>query len=159
LLALQEGRFSDGEALSRESAAVFDKSNSTSSSAWAHAVLARNLLNEGKLTEARAAAGQSVTLSKQAAGQTPRFEAALADSRVLAKSGKTADARQQLELTLSSTRKFGYRLYELQTRLALGEIELWAGSPSARTHLSTVESDGRTLGALQVANQAHALQK
>jgi hypothetical protein len=36
---------------------------------------------------------------------------------------------------------------------------LWAGSPSARAHLSATEADARTLGALQVANQAHALQK
>src|SRR6267143_134258 len=101
-VALQERRFSDGEALARQSAAVFDKTNSSSSSAWAHALLARNLLSAGKLAEARGAAAEAVTHSRQAAGEMPRFEATLADSRVQAKSGKPAEARQQLESMLST---------------------------------------------------------
>lgn len=158
-MALLEGKFSDGETLARQSAAVFDKTNSTASSAWAHAVLARNLLSEGNLKEAQSAAAQAVRLSRQAAGETPRFEAALADSRVQARSGKNAEARQELAWTLSSTRKFGYRLYELQTRLALGEIEVGAGSPSARSALSALEADAGASGAILVANQARALRQ
>lgn len=156
-LALQEGRFSDGEALARQTAMVFDKTNSTGSSAWAHAVLARNLLSAGKLAEAQSAAAQAITLSRQAAGETPRFEAILADSRVQAKSGKNTEAHRQLESILSSTHKFGYRLYEFQTRLELGEIELWSGSPAAHAHLATLEADARAQGALLVANQARVL--
>src|SRR6202043_2663352 len=59
-IALQERRFSDGEALARRSVAVFDKTNSTSSSAWANALLARNLLSAGNLAEARRAAAEAV---------------------------------------------------------------------------------------------------
>jgi serine/threonine protein kinase/tetratricopeptide (TPR) repeat protein len=158
-VALQERRFSDGEALARQSAAVFDKTNSTSSSAWAHALLARNLLSAGNLAEARRAAAEAVARSRQAAGETPRFEATLADSRVQAKSGKPAEARQQLESMVSTTRKYGYRLYELQARLALGEIALWSGSPAARSHLATLEKDARTQGAIFVANQADSLRQ
>ena len=158
-VALQERRFSDGEALARQSAAVFDKTNSTSSSAWAHALLARNLLSAGNLAEARGAAAKAVTRSRQAAGETPRFEATLADSRVQAKSGKAAEARQQLESMVSTTHKYGYQLYELQARLALGEIALWSGSATARSHLATLEKDARNQGAIFVANQADALRQ
>jgi tetratricopeptide (TPR) repeat protein len=158
-VALQERRFSDGEALARQSAAVFDKTNSTSSSAWAHALLARNLLSAGNLAEARGAAANAVARSRQAAGETPRFEATLADSRVQAKSGKAAEARQQLESMVSTTHKHGYRLYELQARLALGEIALWSGSATARSHLATLEKDARNQGAIFVANQADALRQ
>jgi serine/threonine protein kinase/tetratricopeptide (TPR) repeat protein len=158
-VALQERRFSDGEALARQSAAVFDKTNSTASSAWAHALLARNLLSAGNLAEARRAAAEAVTRSRQAAGETPRFEATLADSRVQAKSGKPAEARQQLESMVSTTHKYGYRLYELQARLALGEIALWSGSATARSHLATLEKDARNQGAIFVANQADALRQ
>jgi len=158
-VALQERRFSDGEALARQSAAVFDKTNSTSSSAWAHALLARNLLSAGNLAEARGAAAKAVARSRQAAGETPRFEATLADSRVQAKSGKAAEARQQLESMVSTTHKHGYRLYELQARLALGEIALWSGSATARSHLATLEKDARNQGAIFVANQADALRQ
>ena len=158
-VALQERRFSDGETLARQSAAVFDKTNSTSSSAWAHALLARNLLSAGNLAEARGAAAKAVARSRQAAGETPRFEATLADSRVQAKSGKAAEARQQLESMVSTTHKHGYRLYELQARLALGEIALWSGSATARSHLATLEKDARNQGAIFVANQADALRQ
>ena len=158
-VALQERRFSDGEALARQSAAVFDKTNSASSSAWAHALLARNLLSAGNLAEARGAAAKAVARSRQAAGETPGFEATLADSRVQAKSGKAAEARQQLESMVSTTHKHGYRLYELQARLALGEIALWSGSATARSHLATLEKDARNQGAIFVANQADALRQ
>src|SRR6266478_3258082 len=158
-VALQERRFSDGEALARQSAVVFDKTNSASSSAWAHALLARNLLSAGNLAEARRAAAEAVTRSRQAAGETPRFEATLADSRLQAKSGKPAEARQQLESMLSTTHKHGYRLYELQARLALGEIGLWSGSATARSNLATLEKDARNQGAILVANQAAALRQ
>ena len=156
-IALQEKRFSDGEGLARQSATAFDKTNSASSSAWAHSVLALNLLHDGKLTEARSAASQAITLSQQAAGQTPRYEAILADAEIQAKSGKAIEARQQLEAMLASAHKFGYRLYELRARLALGEIELESGSTSARSHLTRLEVDAKAQGALLVANQAHAL--
>jgi serine/threonine protein kinase/tetratricopeptide (TPR) repeat protein len=156
-IALQEKRFSDGEALARQSAAAFDKANSAASSAWAHSVLALNLLGNNKLTEARSAASQAIGLSQQAAGQTPRYEAILADAEILAKSGMRIEARHQLEAMLASAHKFGYRLYELRARFALGEIELESGSASARGHLSRLEADAKAQGALLVANQAHAL--
>ena len=95
----------------------------------------------------------------QAAGETPRFEATLADSRVQAKSGKAAEARQQLESMVSTTHKYGYRLYELQARLALAEIALWSGSATARSNLATLEKDARNQGAIFVANQAGALRQ
>jgi eukaryotic-like serine/threonine-protein kinase len=156
-IALLEGRYSDGTAMARQTAMAFDKTNATASSAFAHAVLARNLLGEGNLKEAQSVAAQAVALSRQAAGVTPRFEAILADSRVQAKSGKSADAREQLESMILSAHKFGYRIYELRARLALGEIELWSGAPSALAHLTTLEADAKAQGALLVANQARSL--
>ena len=156
-IALQEGKFSDGEALASQSAAAFDKANASASSAWAHSVLALNFLAEGNLAEARNAASRAVTLSQQAAGETPRYEAILADAAVQAKSGKIGDARQQLEAMLASTRKFGYRLYEFRARLALAELELASGSTSADAHLAALETDARSRNAFLVANRAHRL--
>ena len=156
-VALQEGKFSDGEALARQSASAFDKTNATASSAWAHAILAGNLLGENNLSEARSAAARAITLSQQAAGETPRYEAALADARVQARLGKIMEARRELEATLFSTRKFGYRLYELRARLAIGEIDLSSESASARHDLRLLEADAKAQGAFLIANQASAL--
>jgi hypothetical protein len=81
----------------------------------------------------------------------------MADARVRARSGKTADALKELETVLTSARKFGYGIYQLQIQLALGEIELRSGAAAARTHLTAVEKDARAQGVLLVANQAQAL--
>jgi tetratricopeptide (TPR) repeat protein len=157
-VALEEGRFSDGEKLARQVLGPLDKGvGASSTTAPALAILSRNLLGEGNLKEAREAANQAMAISKQAVGQPYHFDASLADALAKAKAGKTAEARQELEAQLSVGRKFGYQLYEYDVRLALCEIEVWSGAPSARAHLATLESDARARGFLLVANKAHAL--
>ncbi len=158
VVALEEKRFADGEALARGSIPIFDKDNALDNAAWARAVLARNLLGQGKVAEAQTVAAQAVTLSQQTASQPQRFEAILANARAQAKAGKTSDAKQALEAMVSSTRKFGYRSYEYQARLALAEIELQLGSSAARPHLLALENDAKAHGLLLVANHAQALQ-
>ena len=111
-------------------------------------MLSRNLLGDGKLAEARSAAERALALSHQSTDRTPRYEAAFADARVKAKSGKSADARKELEATLSSASKFGYRLYEYEARLTIGEVDLASGSETAQPYLSALEKDARAHGAL-----------
>jgi hypothetical protein len=89
--------------------------------------------------------------------QTPQYELTLADARIKAKSGKTSEALQALETMLRSARKFGYRLYEYQARLAIGEIELGSGAAAGRIHLTSLQKDARDNGAWLVANEAQAL--
>jgi hypothetical protein len=159
MVALAEKRFADGESLARQATLQFVKTSSTDNEAWSQAALARNLLGAGNLQEAQSAASRAMALSQQTAGRVTRFEATLADARVNAKSGKWAQAREELESMLSSARKFGYLSYEYQARLALAEIDLWAGSASAPAHLAALERDARAQGFLLVANQARALAK
>ncbi len=156
-VALLEKRFADGEALARQATILFDKNNSTGNAAWAHAMLARNLLASGKLDEARAEAAKAVTLGQQTSGKTPRYEAVLADALVKAKEGQVAEARKELEALVAETRKYGYLAYELQTRLALCEVELAAGDVTARAQLSALETEAKAHGLLLVANLARAM--
>jgi serine/threonine protein kinase/tetratricopeptide (TPR) repeat protein len=156
-VALLEKRFGDGEGLARQAATAFDKNNSPGNGAWAHAMLARNLLGGGKLDEARAEATKAVTLAQQQSGKTPRFEAVLADARVKAKAGLAPEARKELEAVLAETRKYGYLSYELQTRLALCEVELAAGDATAQARLNALETEAKGRGLLLVANQARML--
>ena len=156
-IALAEKRYADGKALAQLAIAGYEKANSAGNGAWSWSILARNLLGAGKLAEAQSAVAKADALARKSTSQTPRYEVALADARVKAKSGQVVDARRELETALASARKFGYRLYELQARLAIGEIELWSASSSARVDLSLVEKDARAQGALLVANQAQAL--
>lgn len=158
-VALVEKRYSDGEALARGAQVVFEKSNSLDSSAWAQSFLARNLLSAGHLREAQSAAAKAVSLSQKYGGRTTGFEAVLADARVKAKSGNEVGARKELDAMLASARKYGYVSYEFQARLALGEIELPSGLPSARSRLRLLENEARDKGMLLVANEAAALAK
>ncbi len=158
-VALLEKRYSDGEGLARQAAPVFEKSNSGGNAAWARAILARNLLAAGNLADARTEATKAMALSRQGSGQAPHFEAALADSRVKAKSGQAAEARQELEAMVSTARKFGYRSYEYQARLAVVEIGLSSGAASAHAQLTALENDAKGHGLLLVANQARALKQ
>jgi serine/threonine protein kinase/Tfp pilus assembly protein PilF len=154
---LVEKKYSEGEALARQAIAGYEKANSIGNLAWSEAVLARHLLALGNSTEAQKEAVKSLALSHQGTGQTPRYEAALADARVKAKLGKSAEARAELEATLASARKFGYRVYEYQTRLAMAEIAMQSRAPSARPDLVALEKESREHGVLLVANQAQAL--
>lgn len=74
-----------------------------------------------------------------------------------AKSGKLAEARKELEATLASASKFGYRLYEYEARLTIGEIDLASGSATAQSYLTALEKDARAHGALLIADEAKAL--
>ena len=157
VVALEEKRFADGEALARGSMAVFDKDKAADNGAWARAVLAQIFLAEGKAAAAQSWAGEAVTLSQQTASQPQRFEAILADGRAKGKAGKTSEANQELEAMLASTRKSGYRNYEYQARLELAEIELQSRSALARPHLVALEKGAREHGLLLVANHARVL--
>ena len=154
---LAEKKYRDGEMHARQSAEQYEKSSSWGNAAWAEAILARNLVGEGKLTDAENIAAKAITLSGKSTGQTPRYEAAFADAYVKTKTGKTAEARRELEATLTSAHKLGYRLYEYQARLALAEIELQSRSPSASVHLTALEKECREHGALLIAHQAQEL--
>jgi len=158
-VALYQKRLADGESLARLAAATFDKTNSSGSGAWAHAVLSRILLSAGKLEEARSESQKAVTLSGQIAGKSPRYEAVLANARVKAKFGKTPEARMELDNAIASARQFGYRIYEYQLRLALAEIGMSPNAVTIRRELFALENDARTHGALLIANLASALRE
>jgi len=156
-VALAEKRFADGASLARQATSQFAKSTSTHDEVFSQAALARNLVGAGNLPEAQSAAERAMTLAGQSTAPSPRFEAILADARVKAKLGKGGQAREELESMIASARKSGYRSYEFEGRLALGEIEQWSGSASAGAHFTALERDARAQGLLLIANQAHAL--
>ena len=83
----------------------------------------------------------------------------LADARVKAKSRDEVGSRKELDAMLASARKYGYVSYEFQARLALGEIGLLSGSPSARAQLRSLENEARGKRTLLIADEAAALAK
>jgi len=160
IVALHEKRFSDGARLATDASAQYEKTSSSGNAAWAQAIVARNLLGEGKVADAQAAAAKAANFLRQSPSLTPGYEVTLADAYVKAKSGKSSAALHELEDLLSSARKHGYHLYEYQARLAIAEIERQSGpaSAGAARELAALEKDARDHGAGLVANQAQELQ-
>lgn len=155
---LHEGKYSEGEKVSREIVAALEKGSGNSGNLGpVVAILARILLGEGKLAEAETMASKSIALSRPIVALSVHFDPILADALVKGKTGKYEEAREELESALSTARKHGYQPFEYDVRFALCEIEMWSGAASARAHLASLESDAKSHGYLLVANEALAL--
>lgn len=155
-IALEQGRFAEGEALSRRAVAQFAQDKAADSEAWASAVLAKNLLGQRNLAEARRVSDRAVALSLRSGSRYPRFEAMLAQARVLAASGDTFQAAAKAEAVRSEANKYGYVVYELEAHLLLGEIEVNSRNRSSgQARLSALEKDANSKGFRLVAQKAN----
>jgi hypothetical protein len=64
-------------------------------------------------------------------------------------------ATRTLDATLADGKKFSFLEYELEARLALGEIEIKSGkSASGRARLEALEKDARAKGFGLIAREA-----
>ncbi|MGC1370994.1 MAG: protein kinase [Candidatus Sulfotelmatobacter sp.] len=156
-VALWEERYSDGASLAQQAAEAYQKNNSPGNAGWAQAIWSRNLLGSGDVAGAKIAAAKALALSRQSGYVSPRFEAALADAGVKARSEQKTEAVQELEAALASAHKLGYGIYEYEVRLAIGEIELPSGPAATRPKLAALEKDAEAHGLLLVAHQAREL--
>ena len=76
-------------------------------------------------------------------------------SRIRAALGKPAEARTALEATLAEAKENGFVRYQLEARLALGEIELKSANPTVgRTGLTALEKDADAKGFYLIARRA-----
>jgi eukaryotic-like serine/threonine-protein kinase len=155
-IAIEQRRPADAERLARDAAAAFERLKAAESGAVAQAWLSNALLEQGRNAEAAAAADRSVSLARGAASRGPRFEAAIANARVLGATGRAADAVRQLEATIAEANKYGYLPYELQARLTAGRVEKRAGIAGAAVRLAALERDAKAKGFDLVGTQAAA---
>ena len=92
------------------------------------------------------------------AGYAPpevRYALAVAQGRVRAAAGDGAGALRDLEATASQARASGLKAYELEARLALGEVEMRLRRVAAgRARLREVESEAKSRGLHLLARQA-----
>jgi hypothetical protein len=83
------------------------------------------------------------------------MEFAIAAAQVLAGSGKTADASKILADVIADARKMGPVQYELEARLASGEIELKSGvAAEGRKNLDALAKDASARGYALIAEKA-----
>jgi hypothetical protein len=120
-------------------------------------VLARSLLMQNRLSDAQAAIAAARQRVAQSHNRDARIYVAIADARIRAASGKTAEAARLLENNLRQAQEAGFAGLQLDARLALAEAEIRAGNViPGRTRLEALERDATAKGFVLIARKAAA---
>ena len=126
-LDIEEGRAAEGQPMIQDALKVFRAANLNDDEISGHALAARALLAAGKPSDARREIESARSLSARTQNRLVGMGFAIAEAQVLAGSGKAADANKILAEVIANARKKGLIRYELEARLASGEIELKSG--------------------------------
>ncbi len=159
-LLVEQGRPAEAESVAREAEEVLRTEKAADLEAAADAVLARSLLAQGKVAEAGEANERLRGLAASSQDRRVRIAAAIVAARVLAASGEaraTSAALEALQATLAEAVRVGYVDYQLEARLAAGEIEMASGRAAAgRAHLAALAKDAAARSFGLVARRAAA---
>ena len=161
-LSLEEGRSpQDQEVAVRMVIDVFQKQQARDDEIDAWSILFRALLAEGKAAAAKEAMQHMRSLAAKSQNPKTRWAVAIDDFRVVAAQKDVAHsaagiaARKELAEVVAKSRELGYRLIELDARLALAELEMKAGQTAeGRAHLNAIEAEAKAIGYNQVARKA-----
>lgn len=162
-LDLEGGCAGEAEPSIRNALAVFAGEKMFEDELNAHILLARCLLAQGKIAEARAALNE--VRGAVARNQNPanRLLFRIADARTTAevrgspRAVSQARARAELMECIDTARKFGFALLEFEARLALGEIEIRDDFSAGEHTLASLEKDAHGRGFELIARRAAKL--
>jgi DNA-binding winged helix-turn-helix (wHTH) protein/tetratricopeptide (TPR) repeat protein len=156
-LDIETGRARDSEEPIRRSLGVSAQEQRVSVQIEGHSLLARALLQEGDATAARREIALALPLVAHTQSQAARLGFSIAAAQARAASGNESDllaAERDLESALAAADRAGFLGYELELRLALGEIEMKAGRPAGIARLTALERDAQARGYLWIARKA-----
>jgi serine/threonine protein kinase/tetratricopeptide (TPR) repeat protein len=156
-LSIEEGRPGDAEAPARDAAALFGKEQAPDKEGLALALLARALLAQGRSAEALEAAERAAALTTKSQNPHVRVSVAAATARVRAARGLGRQALAALDASHGAAARLGLVGLQLETQLAMGEIEAAMGKVEAgRARLAQLEKDARARGFGLVARKSAA---
>jgi len=154
-LSIEEGRPADAIAPIREAREIFRTQGRLSDEIDADTGLAEAQLALGRPMEARAEIAAATAALERSADRMARIQTQIAAGRVRAAEGDEAGAIRDLEKTLADVDRIGVFPFELDARLALGQIESKSGRAAAgRARLESLERDAKAKGFLLVARKA-----
>jgi tetratricopeptide (TPR) repeat protein len=154
-LSLEEARSPvEQEAAVRQVLDVFQKQKARDDEIRAWCVLSRALLAEGKAAEAKETAQHAQALAAKSQNPEIRWGAAIMGARIEG----TIAARKELAAVIAKSQELGYRLVELDARLALAELEMKGGlTAEGRAHLTAIKASAKAKGYNLVARKASSL--
>jgi eukaryotic-like serine/threonine-protein kinase len=153
-LELDKGHPSPAQAYAQDALDHFHGEHIPDGEAEAQAALARALLSQHSLAEARRAIELADRLTAASREPEVKITVALAKARV-AETAKPEEARRILQGALAQAQAAGLGPLVLEVRLALGELEAAHGDRRrAADLLAGLEKDARGHGFVQVADRA-----
>lgn len=153
-LELDKGRPSPALAYAQDALEHFQAEHMPDAEAEARATLARALLAQHSLGEARSAIELAERLAAKSTQPEVKITVALAKAR-LAETAKPEEARRILAGALAQAKAAGLGPLALELRLALGELEAAHGDRRrAAELLAGLEKDARSHGFVQIADRA-----
>jgi len=154
-LTTEEGHAADAEKAARDAMLEFRGDKQADDELTAATVLIEALLAQGKAADARAVVDAETEVVAKNQNQPVGIKFAIVAGRATAASGSLSAARASLETNLRKAIKMGFLAFQLETRLALAEIEMKSGQPQAgRAHLAAVAADAKAKGYNLVARKA-----
>jgi DNA-binding winged helix-turn-helix (wHTH) protein/tetratricopeptide (TPR) repeat protein len=159
-LSIEEGHPAAAEKSARECLTAFRSGQQDDDELTAATVLVESLLAQGKFVEAQAFVEAESTLAAKSQNYIVAPKFAIVGARVLAASGKVAEARSRLQSILREAIRNGFVEYQFETRLALGRIDIMSGNPGLGiAHLKSVEANAKTRGYELLARKAIAARR
>jgi tetratricopeptide (TPR) repeat protein len=152
ILALEDGKTNDSENLARQTAAAFADLKQIDPEVDARNATVRALLAQGKIADAQAEMDTAEKLAVQDAGS--RVALKITGDRLKSLSGKSAEAKRDLEERLEEVKRQRRLDLQFEIRLALAEIEAAFDKKLARAISQKIATDAREQGFLLVAAKA-----
>ncbi len=154
-LDIEEGQPANAQKLAQEAIDEYQVEHAADAEALARVVLARSLLSQDQPGKAQEAISRATALAGKSQARTVRLSVGIMSSRIRAALGKSVEARTALEAMLAEAKESGFVRYQLEARLALGEIELKSPDPIVgRTGLTALEKDADARGFYLIARKA-----
>ena len=155
-LALEQNGAPQAESLARAALQEFQAEKLPDQEAGAHDVLAQALLSQHKIDEAVAEVAAARALA--ANDQPTLLSLAITEARVTAAKGSPAEAIKKLLGVSQRAKGAGLVPYELQARLAIGQIQVASGADEqARAALQSLSRDAKQQRYKLIARTADAL--
>jgi Tfp pilus assembly protein PilF/TolB-like protein len=157
-LALEQGRPAEAEPLAAKAADAFQQQKNADLEMDAVATLARALMAEGKLPEARKAVDRGNALPAQ--DESIRLKLAITEAALLGHERKTAEAEKILSDAMQKAAQRGWKRTDLEARLVKAEMESQPdATASSKQSAKRLQSDASAAGFALIGRKAGALAK
>ncbi|MFZ0479700.1 MAG: protein kinase [Terriglobales bacterium] len=154
IIAIEEGKPAEAEALIRAAAPQFDQQTITTGASQSASLLARALLAQSKIGDAQVAAANALALAVRTSDRSTHLMANLAAAEMNARTGKDPAATKALQSVLTESVRDGYKEFEFEARLDLGRLELRSSRASGLQRLKKLEEDANRKDFRLIARKA-----